>query len=82
MKKLKGQKNKLTKAQAMAFRKRWDMVNAFQMSEVRALSANEKLGQLATLMALAKELGWIGALEKEAGEVRARWNKLRKAYHA
>ena len=72
----------ITKADALAFKKRWEMVNAFEKKGLRALSANEKLGQLAMLMALAKELDWTEALEREASKVRNRWNKLRKAYHA
>jgi hypothetical protein len=82
MKKLNVNRNQITKEDAMAFRKRWKMVNAFEESELRALSANEKLGQLAMLMAFAKELDWTEALEREASKVRNRWNKLRKAYHA
>ncbi len=73
--------SRITEAEAVAFKKRWELVNAFEKKGLRSLSANEKLVQLATLMALAKELGWTEALEREASKVRNRWNKLRKAYH-
>ena len=72
--------SRITKAEAAAFKKRWKMVNAFEEKELRALSAAKKLEQLEMLMALAKELGWDEALEREANKVRNRWNKLRKAY--
>ena len=81
MKKL-NTRRQITKADAVAFRKRWKMVNAIQEEELRALSADEKLGQLAMLMTLAKELDWTEPLEGEASKVRNRWNELRKAYHA
>ena len=58
------------------------MVNAFEKKGLRALSANEKLGQLATLMAFANELPWVEEPERKASKIRNRWNKLRKAYHA
>ncbi len=81
MKKLNAH-SQITRSDAIAFRKRWEMVNAFEKKELRALPANEKLRQLAMLMALAKELDWTEALEKEASKIRNRWNKLRKAFHA
>lgn len=74
--------SRITKSEAVAFRRCWKMVNDFEKKELRALPANEKLGQLAMLMTLAEELNWTEALEKETGKVRNRWNKLRKAYHA
>jgi hypothetical protein len=75
-------KNRITKSEALEFRKRWKIANALEEEELRALSANEKLEQLAMLMALAKELDWTEPMEREASKVRSRWNKLRKVYHA
>jgi hypothetical protein len=74
--------SQISKRDAVAFRKRWKMVNAIQEEELRALSPDEKLGQLSMLMTLAKELDWTEALAREASKVRNRWNKLRKVYHA
>ncbi len=71
----------IRKSDAVAFRRRWEMVNAFEEEELRALSVDEKLAQLAMLMRLARELDWTETLEREASKVRNRWNKLRKAYH-
>jgi len=75
-------KSKITKREALAFRKRWRIVNTFEKEELRALSVDEKFGQLAMLMALAKELGWAVTTDMEASMTRDRWNKLREAYHA
>ncbi len=74
--------HQITRADAVAFRRRWKIVNALEIEKVRALSPDEKLDQLSTLMALAKELDWTAALEREASKVRNRWNKLRKVYRA
>ncbi len=74
-------RSQIRRSDAVAFRRRWEMVNAFEEQELRALSVDEKLAQLAMLMRLARELDWTEALEREASKVRNRWNKLRKAYH-
>ena len=51
--------SRITEAEAVAFKKRWEMVNAFEKKGVRALPANEKLGQLATLRHWLKSLGGL-----------------------
>jgi hypothetical protein len=81
MKKLK-RKNRLTKSEALAFKRHWGVANAFEKEELRVLSYDEKLEQLIMLIASAKEFDWTKALEAEANEVRDRWNELRKVYHA
>ena len=73
---------RITRSEALAFRKRWEAVNTFEKEELRVLSVDEKLGQLAMLMALAKELEWTVATDIEVSTTRDRWNKLREAYHA
>ncbi|MBI3976670.1 MAG: hypothetical protein HY331_00650 [Chloroflexi bacterium] len=70
----------MTKAEALAFKARWEMVNAAEIEELRATTPEKKLRQLAAMMALAKQLGWTDALAAEEGEVRERWNRLRRAY--
>ena len=75
-------KIQITRSEAVSFMKRWEIVNTFQKEELRALSVDEKLGQLAMLMALAKELEWTVATDIEVSMTRDRWNKLREAYHA
>jgi len=81
MKKLKT-KGQISKSEALAFKKRWKVANAFEKEELCALSYDEKLDQLLMLVASAKEFDWTKELETEANEVRDRWNKLRRAYHA
>ena len=75
-------KIQITRSEAVSFMKRWEIVNTFQKEELRVLSVDEKLGQLAMLMALAKELEWTVATDIEVSTTRDRWNKLREAYHA
>lgn len=77
-----GIRSRITRSEAMAFRRRWKIVNNVEKKMLRITSADEKLGQLTMLMSLAKELGWKMAFEVEVRHVRDRWNKLRKAYHA
>lgn len=72
---------KTTKTEAREYRERWLRVNAAEIEELRRMSPVEKLRQLAALMASVDELGWREALSKEDEQVRARWNRLRKAYH-
>jgi hypothetical protein len=71
---------RITKSAALKFRRRWKLVNAAEKSELRCTPIAEKLGQLAVLMASAKELGWAEAPELETKEVRARWTRLREVY--
>jgi predicted house-cleaning noncanonical NTP pyrophosphatase (MazG superfamily) len=73
--------NRITKSEALAFRKRWETVNAVEKEELRKTPENKKIGQLAMLMHFAQEIGWARGSEKEMKEVRNRWNKLRKVYH-
>lgn len=75
-------KNRITKSDARAFRRRWEIVNNVEKDMLRITSADEKLEHLAMLMSFAKELGWNTSFRAEVSKVRERWNKLRKAYHA
>jgi hypothetical protein len=61
------------------FKKRWAMVNAAELRELRATPLREKARQTAALMESAKRLGWIEMLDAQEEEVRDRWNALRKA---
>ncbi len=73
-------KNRITKSEALAFRKRWNMINDAERKELRNTSLIEKIRQLAALMSSVKEMGWTKALTAENKEVRNRWNKLRRYY--
>jgi hypothetical protein len=69
----------LTKAQARAFRRRWQRVNAREERELRSASLEVKWQQFNTLLAWGHQLGWASDLEEGTGEVRQRWVRLRKA---
>lgn len=73
-------KSRITKAEARAFRERWEAINAAEQEELRTTSVAHKLRQLAALMASAERLGWTEALTAEENEVRDRWNQLRRIY--
>lgn len=74
-------KKRLTKDEAVAFRKRWELVNTAEREELRRTTLTKKLQQLASLMLSVKELNWQESLSEGETEVRERWNRLRKAYH-
>lgn len=70
-------KKALSRKEAQAFRRRWEMVNAAERAELRATPLDDKLRQLAALMASVQSLGWTDVLAEEEAEVRVRWNRLR-----
>ena len=74
-------KRVMTRAEARAFRTRWEMVNAAERAELQATPLDRKLHQLAALMASVEPLGWTEALAAEEEQVRARWNRLRATLH-
>lgn len=69
---------RLTKAQARAFRKRWQQVNTREEEELRQTSLEVKWQQFNTLLDWAHQLGWAAALNQGEAEVRQRWARLRK----
>ena len=71
----------MTRAEAQAFRTRWELVNAAERAELQATPLERKLHQLAALMASVEPLGWTEALAAEEAQVRRRWNRLRIALH-
>lgn len=70
----------MTPAEARESRSRWELVNAAELEELRSTPAEQKLRQLAALMASADQMGWSDALAAETAEVRERWSHLRKAF--
>lgn len=76
-----GIKNRITKSDALAFARRWKIVNDTEKRMLRVASNEEKFEHLTMLMDLAKELGWKTSFKVEVSKVRDRWNKLRKVYH-
>jgi len=70
----------MTKAEAKAFRERWEAVNAVQRTELRQTPIARKLRQLSELMAWGRYFGWTRPRTDGAAEVRNRWKRLFKAY--
>lgn len=70
--------DELTPEQARAYVRRWELVNEREREELRAMTIDEKLRQVAMLMASAKALGWDERLDAEDAEVRERWRLLRE----
>ncbi len=75
-----GEKQRISRKEARAWRKRWAAVNRAEIEELRRTTPEEKFRQLCALMESAKALGWARALAAEEAEVRERWMRLRKAY--
>ncbi len=72
---------KITKEEALAFKKRWEEVNAFELEELKNTPPSRKVKQLATLMRWVKDFGWQNALKEGEDVVRERWIKLNRIYH-
>ena len=72
-------KHKITREEARAFRKRWEAVNAAKREELRRMSMEDKLRQLAALMASRDLFSRTEEMREEEAEVRERWNRLRRA---
>ncbi len=73
-------KQRMSKAETAAFRKRWQRINALEQEELRNASVELKFRQLAALMASVDAFGWRQALEEGVQEVRERWRLLRSRY--
>ena len=76
----RGQSTRLTRDQAERFRERWAAVDAVDLEELRSTPIEDKLRQLAGLMASARALGWIQPDRVDDQETRDRWQKLRRGY--
>jgi len=70
---------RLTKEEAAAYRRRWQIAAEAERAALRATSPDEKFRQFAALMASVESMGWSDALAAEDAEVRARWIRLREA---
>jgi hypothetical protein len=71
---------RLTKAQASAFLKRWKLVNAREREELGDTTLEQKWQQFEALTELAMGFGWVVKRGKDAASVRERWARLRKAH--
>lgn len=70
----------LSKAEVQAWRQRWRLANEAERAELQATPPEEKLRQLAALMASVDAMGWREALAGEEEVVRQRWLRLRRAW--
>jgi putative transcriptional regulator len=72
---------RLTREEAQAYKRRWNIVNAAEREELASLPMAHKFRQVAALLASAGTLGWTE--DRAAGEnlVRERWSRLRKEHY-
>ena len=75
-------KRRITKAEARAFKRRWEAVNSAEREELRKTPIARKLRQLSTLMAWGKYFGWTKVFAAEEEKVRERWLRLLRIYRA
>lgn len=71
---------RMTREEGKQFKKRWALVNAREIEELRNTPIEVKLRQLAAMMASVRQLGWEEALASEAESARQQWQRLRRAY--
>lgn len=71
---------RVTKAEGLALRQRWQQINAREEEELRSTSLEVRLQQFNTLLGWAHAFGWAESLAEGEAEVRDRWVRLRKAY--
>ncbi len=71
---------KLDKEKVRAWKKNWEAINALEAEELRAMTPDEKLRQLAALMESVDAMGWRDELEEGVEEVRERWHRIRSRY--
>lgn len=69
----------MTREQAIAYKRRYELVNAHEREELRRTPVKVKFRQLCALMASVESMGWDEALAEGEQEVRDRWQRLRKA---
>lgn len=71
----------MTKAELVAWRERWRLVNEFSIREALAASMEQRLRDLEWLFALATASGHQDE-DDGVAEVRQRWVRLRERSHA
>jgi hypothetical protein len=69
----------ITPAEAQAYCKRWDLVKAIEIAELRRTSMDTKLRQLSALMASRSVFGVDPERENGTQLVRDRWARLWQA---
>jgi putative transcriptional regulator len=77
-----GTADQLIRAEAQAFKRRWEAVNAAEREELASMMVADKFRQVAALLGSAVKLGWTESWTAEENLVRERWARLRQEYHA
>ena len=73
-------RRQMTKAEARAFRRRWEIVDSIEREELRNTPIARKLQQLNALTAWGRYFGWSGQEADGVVEVRRRWKRLLQVY--
>lgn len=74
-------RSKTTKAEAQAFRTRWEIVNAQECKQLRRTSMRRKLQQLNELSAWGEFFAPNTLRTREVDSVRSRWSQLYRSHH-
>ncbi len=71
---------RITKEEALAFTRRWELVTAAQRDELRRMSPGERFRRLNALYLVARTMGWNTRNPEEEAKVRETWLALRRYY--
>jgi len=71
---------RMTKAEAKAWKARFEALNELEREELRKTTFEAKLRQLVTLMQWGWAFGWQKCPTEGEDEVRDRWIRLKKHY--
>jgi len=77
-----GSSDRVTKQEALAFKQRWDAVNAAERQELASTPVAQKFRQLEALLASARHLGWTESPAEDEDGVWERWTRLRWIFYA
>lgn len=70
----------LTRQQALDYVRRWKLIRARELAELRAMSPSEKLRQLESLLATSRALGWAQVTREGEEAVWRTWQRLREKH--
>jgi hypothetical protein len=78
----RSKKRRITPEEARAFKERWRLVNEADRAELQRLTPDDRIRQLAILMASVRSMGWAEKLEAESAASCENWQRLRRLYLA